>query len=179
MTPDWMRDPEALPPAPFRASMAALAPGRIIGLDGTIPWDRPLDRRRLWRLTRDTTIILGRRTWESLPRRPMPRRRNLVLSSRPIRRAESFRSLREALAASAGETVWFLGGTEVYREALEHADFLDITLVPDRVVPAPGQRPVFFPPIDPARWEAGPDLPDPEDPGVVRRRYRRRPGGRP
>ena len=171
-----MREPEVLPPAPFRASMAALAPGGIIGLDGGIPWDHPPDRKRLWRLTRGTTIILGRLTWESLPRRPMPRRRNLVLSSRPVAKAESFPSLREALAACEGETVWFLGGARVYGAAFDYADFLDITRIPDRVVPGPGQHPVYFPPIDPARWEAGPDLPDPDDPGVVRRRYRRRPG---
>lgn len=169
----WLEDPEALPPAPFRASMAAVSPEGIIGVDGGIPWDYPGDRRRLWRLTRDTTIVLGRLTWDSLPRRPMRRRRNLVISARPVEGAESFRSLGEALAASEG-TVWFLGGARIYEEAMDYADFLDLTYVPDCVRLQPGQRAVHFPTIDEARWLAGPPLPDPAEPGVVRRRFVRR-----
>ena len=169
----WLEDPEALPPAPFRASMAAVSPEGIIGVDGGIPWDYPGDRKRLWRLTRDTTIILGRLTWDSLPRRPMRRRRNIVISSRPVEGAESFRSLGEALAACEG-TVWFLGGARIYEEAMQYADFLDLTTVPDRITLQPGQSAVYFPKIDAARWLAGPPLPDPDDTGVVRRRFARR-----
>ena len=170
-----MGDPEALPPSPFRASMAAVSPEGFIGVDGTIPWDHPGDRKRLWRLTRGSTIILGRLTWESLPRRPMRRRRNIVISRNPVEGAESFRSLPEALAACEGD-VWFLGGTRIYEEAMDHADFLDITEIPDRIRLRPGQTAALFPQIDPARWEAGPPLSDPEEPGVVRRRYARREG---
>ena len=174
MSGAWLADAEALPPAPFRASMAAVSPEGIIGVDGGIPWDHPGDRKRLWRLTRDSTIILGRLTWDSLPRRPMRRRRNIVIASCPIEGAESFRSVAEALAACEGETVWFLGGARIYEEAMDHADFLDMTFVPDRVRPQPGQRAVHFPKIDEARWTAGPALPDPAEPGVVRRRFTRR-----
>ena len=173
MKEGWLEDPEALPPAPFRASMAAVSPEGIIGLDGGIPWDYASDRKRLWRLTRDTTIILGRLTWDSLPRRPMRRRRNIVISRGPVEGAESFRSLGEALAACDG-TVWFLGGARIYEDAMDHADFLDLTYVPDRVRPQPGQSAVYFPEIDEARWLAGPPHPDPGEPGVVRRRFVRR-----
>lgn len=174
MSGGWRKDPEALPPAPFRASMAAVSPEGIIGVDGGIPWDYPGDRKRLWRLTKDTTIILGRLTWDSLPRRPMRRRRNIVISSRPVEGAESFRSLADALAACEGETVWFLGGARIYEEAMEYADFLDLTYVPDRVRLQPGQGAVHFPKIDEARWLAGPPHPDPDEPGVIRRRFARR-----
>ena len=173
MSADWLEDPEALPPSPFRASMAAVSPEGIIGVDGGIPWDYPSDRKRLWRLTRDTTIILGRLTWDSLPRRPMRRRRNIVISRGPVPGAESFRSLAEALAVCEGD-VWFLGGARIYEDAMDHADFLDLTYVPDRIRPLPGQTAVHFPPIDEARWLAGPPLPDPGEPGVVRRRFVRR-----
>ncbi len=173
MTPDWMDDSEALPPPPFRASMAAVSPEGILGVDGEIPWDHPGDRRRLWRLTRDAAIIVGRLTWESLPRRPMPRRRNIVISRGPVAGAESFRSLSEALAVCEG-AVWFLGGTRIYEDAMCCADFLDLTFVPDRIALLPGQTAVRFPPIDETRWQAGPPLPDPDEPGVVRRRYLRR-----
>ena len=178
MSGDWWSDPDALPPSPFRASMAAVSPEGVIGLDGTIPWDYPGDRKRLWRLTRGATIVLGRLTWESLPRRPMAGRRNLVISRSTVEGAESFRSLGAALAAAAGDDVWFLGGERIYAEAMDHADFLDITEIPDRIRIRPGQSAVHFPPIDEARWEAGPALPDPDEPGVVRRRFRPREGTR-
>ena len=174
MSGGWREDPEALPPAPFRASMAAVSPEGIIGVDGGIPWDYPGDRKRLWRLTKDTTIVLGRLTWDSLPRRPMRRRRNIVISSHPVEGAESFGSVADALAACEGETVWFLGGARIYEEAMVYADFLDMTFVPDRVRLQPGQRAVHFPMIDEARWIAGPPHPDPDEPGVVRRRFARR-----
>ncbi len=172
--PDWALDAEALPPAPFRASMAALSPEGIIGVDQTIPWDYPADVRRLWRLTRGATVVFGRLTWETLPRRPLRRRRNLVVSRSPVEGAESFRSVAAAVAACPGETVWFLGGARIYQEAMDHADFLDITRIPDAVRPPPGARTIFFPRIDPARWIAGPLIPDPVEPGVTRRRYLRR-----
>lgn len=179
--PDPLRavrlDPDALPPSPFRASMAAVSPEGIIGVDGGIPWDYPADRRRLWRLTRGRTIVLGRLTWLSLPRRPMRGRRNLVVASRPVEGAETFGSVRAALETCAGEDVWFLGGTRVYAEAMDYADFLDLTEIPDRIRPAPGSSVARFPDLDPARWEAGPAQPDPEEPGVLRRRHVRREGG--
>lgn len=172
--PAWAGDAEALPPRPFRASMAAVSPEGIIGVDQAIPWNYPADVRRLWRLTRGATVIFGRLTWETLRRRPLRRRRNVVVSRGPVPGAESFRSVGAAVAASAGETVWFLGGTGIYEEAMDYADFLDITHIPDRVAPGPGQRAAYFPRIAPARWRAGPLIPDPDEPGVTRRRYLRR-----
>lgn len=172
--PAWVEDAEALPPRPFRASMAAVSPEGIIGVDQKIPWSHPKDVRRLWRLTRGATVVFGRLTWETLPRRPLRHRRNLVVSRTPVEGAETFRSVAEAVMSSGGETVWFLGGTGIYEEAMDHADFLDITFVPDRIAPAPGQHAVYFPRIAPSRWVAGPLIPDPDEPGVTRRRYLRR-----
>lgn len=169
-------DPDLLPPSPFRASMAAVSPEGIIGVGGGIPWDYPGDRRRLRRLTRGSTIVLGRLTWESLPRRPMRDRRNLVVAGSPVPGAETFPSVRAALETCAGEDVWFLGGTRIYLEAMAYADFLDITEIPDRIGVRPGDSFACFPTIDSARWEEGPARSDPDEPGVVRRRYVRRDG---
>lgn len=178
--PDPLRsarlDPDRLPPSPFRASMAAVSPEGIIGVAGGIPWDYPGDRRRLWRLTKGCTILLGRLTWESLPRRPMRDRRNLVVAGAPVPGAETFRSVRAALETCAGEDVWFLGGTRIYAEAMEYADFLDITEIPDRIEVPPGAAFARFPPIDRKLWEAGSAQSDPDEPGVRRRRYVRREG---
>lgn len=178
--PDPLRsarlDPDRLPPAPFRASMAAVSPEGIIGVAGGIPWDYPGDRRRLWRLTKGGAIVLGRLTWESLPRRPMRDRRNLVVAGSPVPGAETFRSVRAALETCAGQAVWFLGGMRIYAEAMEYADFLDITEIPDRIEVPPGAAVARFPPIDPKLWEGGPARSDPDEPGVRRRRYVRREG---
>lgn len=167
-------DPDRLPPSPFRASMAAVSPEGIIGVAGGIPWDYPADRRRLWRLTKGRTIVLGRLTWESLPRRPMRDRRNLVVAGAPVPGAETFRSVRAALETCAGEDVWFLGGARIYAEAMGYADFLDLTEIPDRVAVPPGAAFARFPPIDRNLWEAGPAKNDPDEPEVARRRYVRR-----
>ncbi len=174
---EFLTDPGVLPPSPFRASMVAVAEGNIIGVDGRIPWRRPLDVKRLWRLTRASTIILGRLTWEGIPRRPVPGRRNFVLAGHDLPGVTRFGSLEAALAAASGD-VWFLGGSRVYGEAMEHAGYLDITFIPDPVPVAPGQTVARFPAVDPSRWRSGPLLPDPTDPGVTRRRHVRRGGSR-
>ncbi len=175
---EFLEDPDVLPPispvSPFRASIVAVAEGDIIGVDGRIPWRHPPDVKRLWRLTRASVIILGRLSWEDMPRRPVPGRRNFVLTSRELPGAQCFGSLEAALAAASGEDVWFLGGSRVYREAMKRADFLDITHIPDPVPVAPGETVARFPAVDPSRWRSGPLLPDPTDPGVTRRRCVRR-----
>ena len=102
---------------------------------------------------------MGRRTWESLPRRPLPGRRNLVLTSRNLDEGECFRSLAEAVATIEGE-MFFIGGAQLYCEALSIADFIDLTLVPDEV---PVEGSVLFPPIPP-EWEPGPVEPHPDEP---------------
>jgi len=175
---EFLTDPDVLPPSPlsgkpFKASIVAVAEGNIIGVDGRIPWHHPPDGKRLWRLTRESTIILGRLSWEGIPRRPVPGRRNFVLTSRDLPGAECFPSFEAALDVAPGD-VWFLGGSRVYEEAMECADFLDITHIPDPVPVTAGQTVARFPAMDPSRWRAGPLLPDETDPGVTRRRYVRR-----
>ncbi len=172
---EFLADPDVLPPSPFRASIAAVAAGGILAVDGRIPWRRPKDVKRLWRLTRASTIILGRLSWEDVPRRPVPGRTNFVLTSRELPGARCFASLADAIAAAEGD-VWFLGGERVYLEAMERADFLDVTHIPDPIPVASGQAVARFPAVDPNRWRAGPPLPDPTDPGVIRRRHVRRGG---
>ena len=88
--------------------LAAVSPDWVIGRDGGIPWHYSGDLRRFKRLTLGHTIIMGRRTWESLPRKPLPGRRNLVLTSRPFDGVECFATLAEAVAAAEGE-LFFIG----------------------------------------------------------------------
>lgn len=94
----------------------------VIGRDGGLPWRLPSDLRRFRELTTGHAVVMGRRTFESLPPRfrPLPGRRNLVLSSDPAYRAEGaevFADLASALAACGGDC-FVIGGGVTYREAL-------------------------------------------------------------
>jgi dihydrofolate reductase len=153
-----------------RTIIAAVSPEGVIGRDGTIPWHYSADFKRFKRLTLNGTVIMGRLTWESLPRRPLVERRNVVITGRDLPGVECFRTLEAALAASEGD-VWFIGGARVYEEAMRFADTIDLTYVPDRIE---GDNCVHFPAIDDSNWEAGPLEADLEDPRLKRRIYRRR-----
>ena len=152
--------------------IAAVSPEGVIGLDGGIPWRYPADQKRFKRLTLGGTVIMGRLTWESLPKKPLVDRRNIVITSRELEGVECYPDIPAALASCEGD-VWFIGGARVYEEAMQHADVIDLTYVPDSIE-APGA--VYFPEIDESVWEAGPLEADAEDPRLERRVYRRRKG---
>lgn len=116
----------------------AQARGGVIGAGGALPWHLPEDLARFKALTTGATVVMGRRTWESLPARsrPLPGRRNLVLTRRAgwsAPGAEVVGSLTEALRAggdTTGDTngaVWVIGGGQVYAAALPHADLAVVT----------------------------------------------------
>lgn len=110
--------------------IAALARDGTIGDGGKIPWHIPGDLKRFKRLTLGHPVIMGRKTWESIGR-PLPGRRNLVLTRRAqIAGAECFPDLDAALATCGDETVFIIGGAEIYRLALPRADELYLTQVP-------------------------------------------------
>jgi dihydrofolate reductase len=121
----------------------------VIGRDGELPWRIPEDMAHFRELTRGATVVMGRRTWESLPERfrPLPGRRNLVLSRDPSYDAPGATvvvSLPDAFAAADGD-VWVAGGAAVYAAALSHADRLHVTDVDtvvdgDVVAPALGHE---------------------------------------
>jgi dihydrofolate reductase len=100
----------------------------VIGRDGTLPWRLPEDMQHFRSLTAGAAVLMGRRTWESLPPRfrPLPGRRNLVLSRTPQEGVETFSDLPQALAA-VSEDIWVAGGEAVYRAALPFADRIVVT----------------------------------------------------
>ncbi|MEU6130310.1 dihydrofolate reductase [Saccharopolyspora sp. NPDC047091] len=119
----------------------------VIGRDGTMPWHLPEDLKHFRTTTAGATVLMGRRTWESLPPRfrPLPGRRNLVLSRTPQDGAETFTDLPAALAAADGD-VWVIGGAAVYRAALPLADRIVVTEIRepfdgDTVAPDVGRPP--------------------------------------
>jgi dihydrofolate reductase len=87
-----------------------------IGLRGSIPWHHPEDLRHFRQVTTSKTIIMGRMTWESLPRRPLPRRENVVVTSRAIPKVITAGSLNDAVALSTYTPV-VCGGARLYADA--------------------------------------------------------------
>jgi dihydrofolate reductase len=115
----------------------AEAADRVIGRDGAIPWRVPEDHAHFRACTDGATVVMGRRTWESLPERfrPLPGRRNVVLTRRgdwTAPGAEIAPDLTAALALAEGD-VWVMGGARVYAEALPRADRVERTEVDLRV----------------------------------------------
>jgi dihydrofolate reductase len=156
----------------MRGMILAVSPEGVIGLGGKIPWRHPGDMRRFKRVTMGATVIMGRATFEETGK-PLPGRRNIVVTSRPldVPGVERVASVEEALARAADADVWFIGGARIYEEAMRYADVIDVTYVPDRV-DAPDA--VRAPPIDERVFEAGPLLPHEDEPALTRRVYRRR-----
>lgn len=117
----------------------AQAHDRVIGRDNDLPWHLREDLRHFRDTTAGDAVVMGRRQWESLPEkvRPLPGRRNVVLTRNPAYRApgaELAANLEEALALVADEDAWICGGGQVYDEALAHADLLVVTEI-DLAVP--------------------------------------------
>jgi dihydrofolate reductase len=157
----------------MRGMIFAVSPEGVIGLDGKIPWRHPGDFRRFKRVTTGTTVIMGRATFDEVGK-PLPGRRNIVVTSRPldVPGVETARSVDQALAmAGDAADVWFIGGARIYEEAMRLADVIDVTYVPDRV---DSPRAVRAPTIDEATFEPGPLLDHEDEPGLKRRVYTRR-----
>lgn len=120
-------------PRPTLALIAAVPRNRAIGKDNALLWHEPQDQRHFRRVTMGCPVIMGRRTWDSLPERfrPLPGRRNIVLTRSPHWRAdgaEPAASLSDALARVATATrVFVIGGADLYAQALPRADELVLT----------------------------------------------------
>ena len=122
---------------------------RVIGRDGQTPWHYPDDLKHFKARTLGCTVIMGRRTWESLGCKPLPGRRNIVLSRNPVCGAERCASVPEALERGADDDIWIIGGAQLYAAAMPSLTLLDLTRVPDAV---PQAGAVKFPEIDWSQW---------------------------
>ena len=115
--------------------IAAVAQNRALGKDGQLLWHLPEDMRYFRETTRGKPVIMGRKTWESLPDvfRPLPGRRNIVISRNPAYDAPGATlagSLEEAVRLAQDDAeVFVIGGAEIYRQALPLAQRLYLTEV--------------------------------------------------
>lgn len=107
----------------------AQARGGVIGADGGIPWHIPEDMKFFRETTAGATVLMGRRTWDSLPPRfrPLPGRTNIVVTRDRAWRADGA-VVQHDLAVPDGD-VWVIGGGEIYDAALPLADLLAVTEV--------------------------------------------------
>ena len=131
--------------------IVARARNGVIGAGGTIPWRVPGEMAYFKQVTLGHPIVMGRKTWESLPRRPLPGRRNLVVTrdrNYIAEGAEVVASLEEALARCAdAQDVFVIGGAELFALALPRITRAFVTEIDLEV-----DGDVHFPALDPAQW---------------------------
>ena len=138
--------------------IAAVARNRAIGKDNRLLWHLPEDMRHFREITRGKPLIMGRKTWESLPEkfRPLPGRLNVVVSRDPLYPATGAilassleAALRQAYSAcSPSAEIFVIGGAELYRQALPLADRLYLTEVDEDFA-----GDTFFPEVSPEEWQ--------------------------
>jgi len=158
-------------PSPLLGAIVAMNQDRVIGLDGELPWHYSADLKRFKRVTTGKTIVMGRLTWESVGSKPLPQRRNIVVSRKGVEGVESYNTLQQALTACGQEDTWIIGGGQLYRAAFKYLNLLDVTWVPDQVN---DENAVTFPEIDPAHWTLVKESPLEQDDRLINAIYLRR-----
>lgn len=136
--------------SPLRGAIAAMNHDNVIGLDGDIPWHYSEDLKRFKQTTLDSTIIMGRLTWESIGSKALPRRRNIVISRSTVENVEYYNNIDTAIEQCAQDDIWFIGGGQIYQAVMPILNLLDITYVPDKI---DSPNVVVFPEIDPSIWQ--------------------------
>lgn len=129
--------------------VVAMGENRVIGVDNRMPWHLSADLKRFRRITWGKPLIMGRKTHESIGR-PLPGRKNIVLTGDPNYRAEGctvVHSAEEALRETEGEEAMVIGGSAVYRAFLPRADRLYLTLIHREFA-----GDTFFPEFDRTTW---------------------------
>jgi len=146
--------------------IAAMAENRVIGKNNVMPWSLKEDMARFRQLTNGWPCVIGRKTWESLPKKPLPGRLNIIISKTITTEAQAlspktssvpnagtqnvkiFPSLSAAIEHCAGyEKIFICGGETIYRQALGLADKIELTLIHRQY-----DGDTFFPEIDAACW---------------------------
>ena len=124
-------------------AIVAMNENRVIGSENDIPWKLPEDQKRFAQLTKGHTVLMGRKTYESLPKqfRPLPKRKNVVMTRNPDKHkfeqgvdvATSPKAYIEDLRAGTktleSNELWIIGGEQIYRETLPYWDEIYLTLV--------------------------------------------------
>lgn len=130
--------------------IVAVAEGNVIGKDNSLIWHLSEDLKRFKRLTENHTVVMGRKTYMSLPFRPLKNRRNIVItrSNEPIKGVEMVDSIDRALKLCEGEDeVFIIGGASIYEQTIDLADKMYLTRVLKEF-----EGDTFFPEISNKKW---------------------------
>lgn len=139
---------------PRIAFVVAVARNGVIGVKGDLPWRISSDLKRFKQITIGKPVIMGRKTWESLPKRPLPGRLNIVITRHrdyPAPGATVVAGVDEALSAARqadAEEICVIGGSEIFRQFLPMANRLYLT----EIDLAP-EGDAVFPPLDFTEWQ--------------------------
>jgi len=134
----------------------AMGRNRVIGKDNNLPWRLPADLAYFKSKTIGHTVIMGRKTYESLGK-PLPGRNNVVITRNRALEIEGctvYSSIEEALRLGDSEEVFVIGGADIYKSFLPYADKLYITSIDDTF-----EGDTFFPEIDYSLWRLVSDIP--------------------
>jgi dihydrofolate reductase len=130
--------------------VVAVAQNGVIGLRGALPWRIPEDLKRFKALTMGKPVIMGRKTWDSLPKKPLPGRTNIVITRNRDFRADGAvvaHSFADAIAQADAAEIMVIGGEAIFAEALPLAQTIHLT-----EVGASPEGDSFMPLIDRTQW---------------------------
>ena len=133
-------------------AIVAIDGNGAIGRQGDLLCHLPADMKHFKEVTMGHSIVMGRKTFESFPRRPLPGRQNIVITRNADWQYPGVtvaHSLEEAIAAAQTDTVFIIGGAQVYGQALPLVDVLHLTRIHARWASAD----VFFPALNPGEWQ--------------------------
>ena len=154
--------------------IAAVSKNSVIGKNNQLPFDRPEDMKFFRKMTAGATVIMGRRTFESMGSKPLPKRRNIVITRAKIEGVECCKTLRQAIEISSTlislegigiigikddhepDNIWLIGGSNIYREGLSVADHIYLTLMPDIIE---GDDLTYFPFVSPQQFQVSEYIP--------------------
>ncbi len=149
--------------------IAALTENRVIGNNNAMPWHVSEESRQFQRLTTGNTLIMGRKTFESLDSRPLPKRKNIVVS-RTLPDTEGIdvcKTLEHAVekARSYDKKIFIMGGSDIYRQALPLADKMYLSYIKKDYA-----GDAYFPEFDESEWETTKEEDHPEFVFVIYKR---------
>lgn len=135
------------------AIVVAMSKNRCIGKDNGLVWNHPEDTKRMKELTIGKTVIMGRKTWESIPEkyRPLPKRKNVVVTSQASYTlpdtVEKTDSVEGYIKSHANEELVIFGGESIYKVGLPFTDIIYLTEIDSTI-----EGDSFFPELNPSEW---------------------------
>lgn len=139
----------------------AQANNGLIGKDGDMPWHLPEDLAHFKACTQGHTVLMGRKTWDSLPPRfkPLPNRTNLVLTRQPhwqangATRVNSLQHALQTVQTLQQNTLWVMGGAQIYTQCLPLAELLEVTFIELDLEPSQHGNNAHAPSINTQHWQ--------------------------